>query len=458
MVERFRVDQRRVKRVRKGHRGEGPVLYWMNRDQRVEDNWALLQSQDLALSVGRPLLVVFCLPDRYLSASARNFWFTIVGLEEIVAQLARLNIDMRILYGSSVKAIANCANSLDAYAVVTDFNPLKIRKRWLFEMGTQVRVPVYEVDAHNIIPCWYASDKQEYAAYTFRPKVARLLPIFLNDFPEVKKHPYRVENLDKALAPPDWPELYARYPDTDSRESYPRPGSVQAKEALKEFIAKRLNGYDRKRNDPLAEWTSRLSPYLHFGQVSPQRVALAVQAAAGIPDEDKDAFLEELIVRRELSDNFCYYCDDYDSVDGFPAWAIRTLDEHRHDQRKYVYTEEEFIFGKTHEPLWNSCQNALRETGRLHGYLRMYWAKKILEWSAIPEEALRIGNLLNDTFAFDGRDPNGYTGVSWAIGGVHDRAWKERPVFGKIRYMNEAGCRRKFAVDDYIAKYGGEEQ
>lgn len=455
MIERFRVDQRRVNRVRKGHRGKGPVLYWMNRDQRVRDNWALLQSQDLALRDGRPLLVVFCLPERYLSATPRNFWFTLVGLEEVALELARLNIDMRILYGSSVKALAHCVNTLDAHSVVTDFNPLKIRKRWLFEMGGRVKVPVYEVDTHNIIPCWYASDKREYAAYTFRPKVDRLLPAFLTDFPEVVEHPFRCDNLEQAIPQPDWAALYSYYPDTDTREGYPQPGPAKAKEMLQEFISRRLSGYRQTRNDPLADGTSRLSPYLHFGHVSPQRVALAVRDAAGVAGEDKDAFLEELIVRRELSDNFCYYCEDYDSVGGFPAWAVKTLDEHRHDRRDYVYTEEEFIFSKTHEPLWNCCQDVLRETGRLHGYLRMYWAKKILEWSVTPEEALRIGNLLNDTFAFDGRDPNGYTGVAWSIGGVHDRAWPERPVFGKIRYMNEAGCRRKFAVDDYIARHSG---
>jgi len=454
MVERFRVDQRRINRVRKGAQGKGPVLYWMNRDQRVTDNWALLHSQDLALRDGRPLVVVFCLPERYLSAIPRNFWFTLVGLEEVAAELASLNIEMRILYGSSVKAIAKCVHLLDAHSVVTDFNPLRIRKRWLFEMGGRVRVPVYEVDTHNIIPCWYASDKQEYAAYTFRPKVTRLLPDFLTEFPEVSPHPHRLADLDAVLPPPDWPSLYSRYPDSDPKEGYPRPGPGRAQKLLAEFLVERLPSYGQKRNDPLAQGTSMLSPYLHFGHISPQRVALAVHQAQGTAKEDRDAFLEELVVRRELSDNYCYYCEYYDSVEGFPAWAIRTLDEHRHDRREHVYSEEEFIFGKTHEPLWNCCQDVLRETGRLHGYLRMYWAKKILEWSATPEEALRIGNLLNDTFAFDGRDPNGYTGVAWSIGGVHDRAWPERPIFGKIRYMNEAGCRRKFAVDAYIAKHG----
>jgi len=188
---------------------------------------------------------------------------------------------------------------------------------------------------------------------------------------------------------------------------------------------------------------------LHFGQLAPLRVALTVQKAQ-ISDEDKNCFLEELIVRRELADNFCLYETNYDNLSGFPDWAQRTLSDHRHDRRPYCYSTEQFANGSTHSKLWNSCQQELKHRGKLHGYLRMYWAKKILEWSEEPEEALAIAIELNDRYALDGRDPNGYTGIAWSIGGVHDRAWKERPVFGKIRYMNENGCRRKFDVERFV--------
>ena len=162
--------------------------------------------------------------------------------------------------------------------------------------------------------------------------------------------------------------------------------------------------------------------------------------------------MEELIVRRELSDNFCWYNLDYDKFSGFPEWARKTLDQHRRDQRDYLYSLEEFEQGRTHDALWNAAQLEMVSRGKMHGYLRMYWAKKILEWTNSPEEALEIAIYLNDRYELDGRDPNGYVGAAWSIGGVHDRAWAERPVFGKIRYMSLAGCKRKFKVDAYIAK------
>jgi deoxyribodipyrimidine photo-lyase len=209
------------------------------------------------------------------------------------------------------------------------------------------------------------------------------------------------------------------------------------------------NGYDERRNDPTQEGQSNLSPYLHFGQISAQRVALTVSAST-LPKKDKDAFLEELIVRRELSDNFCYYTKDYASVDAFPEWAQKTLAEHRHDKREYVYTYATFAKAKTHDELWNAAQRELLRTGKMHGYMRMYWAKKILEWTNDPETAMAIAIKLNDTYELDGRDPNGYTGIAWSIGGVHDRAWFDRPIFGKIRYMSANGARSKFDVDAYI--------
>jgi deoxyribodipyrimidine photo-lyase len=195
---------------------------------------------------------------------------------------------------------------------------------------------------------------------------------------------------------------------------------------------------------------SDLSPYLHFGQIASQRVAWEVRRAEA-PAEAKQAFLEELIVRRELADNFCYYNPAYDQVAGFPAWAQQTLDQHRRDPRDYLYELPDWEAGRTHDDLWNAAQLEMVRRGKMHGYLRMYWAKKILEWSATPEEALATAIYLNDRYELDGRDPNGYTGVAWSIGGVHDRPWGERPVFGKIRYMSRAGCQRKFNVEQYIA-------
>ena len=203
------------------------------------------------------------------------------------------------------------------------------------------------------------------------------------------------------------------------------------------------------RNDPTKPGQSNLSPYFHFGQLAPQRAALATPQAG----EHSASFLEELIIRRELSDNFTYYNDRYDSFDGLAAWAQQTLNDHRNDPRDYVYSLEQWEAARIHDELWNAAQNELITTGKLHGFMRMYWAKKILEWSSSPDEALAIGIYLNDAYALDGRDPNGYVGVAWSVGGVHDRAWFERPVYGKIRYMNANGCARKFDVKSYIRRY-----
>jgi deoxyribodipyrimidine photo-lyase len=422
----------------------------MNREQRFADNWALLHAQDLALRDMRGLVLVFCLQESFLGAADRHFNFMLNGLQELESKLLTVNIPFIILRGSPDKVLPMAIARLQAHSVVTDFNPIRIKKDWLQDILAEIRVPMYEVDGHNIVPCWHASEKQEYAAYTFRPKVTRMLPEFLTEFPKVEVHPYSAGDVGVT---PDWQNLLRPFRPGDENVTWPIPGEIEGRKQLDVFITERLGNYDAMRNDPLECGQSRLSPYYHFGQLAPQRAALSVTAAL-TTEENRAAYLEELIVRRELSDNYCHYCDDYDRFEGFPEWARKSLDAHRKDPRDFIYTEEQFMLSQTHEPLWNCCQQMLVRDGRLHGYLRMYWAKKILEWSESPEEALRIGILLNDNLAFDGRDPNGYAGVAWSIGGVHDRAWSERPVFGKIRFMNEKGCRRKFAVDDLIAACG----
>jgi deoxyribodipyrimidine photo-lyase len=227
-----------------------------------------------------------------------------------------------------------------------------------------------------------------------------------------------------------------------------KPGEKAAVKSLKDFLKNRFTKYSEERNDPNKNALSNLSPYIHFGQISAQRIALTVQQFYQ-KNPSADAFLEELIVRRELADNFCYFNKNYDSFDGFHEWAKESLNKHRKDKRDFVYSLEDFESANTHEDLWNAAQTELLVKGKMHGYMRMYWAKKILEWSKSPEDAMRIAIYLNDKYELDGRDPNGYVGCAWSIGGVHDRAWTERPVYGKIRYMNRNGAVRKFDVDAY---------
>ena len=221
---------------------------------------------------------------------------------------------------------------------------------------------------------------------------------------------------------------------------------------LGHFLEHKLVGYERDRNDPNIDGQSGLSPYLHFGQISAQRVALEVLKGM----KDAGAFLEELIVRKELSDNYCYYNQHYDDMQGFPAWAIKSLAEHEKDRREYLYTQQELEKARTHDDLWNAAQNEMLQTGKMHGYMRMYWAKKILEWTESPAAALRAAIYLNDRYELDGRDANGYAGIAWSLGGLHDRAWKERAIFGKVRYMSYKGAKSKFDVQSYIKKYLGD--
>jgi deoxyribodipyrimidine photo-lyase len=216
------------------------------------------------------------------------------------------------------------------------------------------------------------------------------------------------------------------------------------------FMALGLDRYDQTSRDPNAHGLSGLSPWLHFGQIAPQSVAL--EAVASPRTEGQQAFLEQLIVRRELADNFCMHNPHYDSIGGIPAWGRATLDKHRDDIREYVYARDAWERAATHDPLWNAAQHEMVRTGSMHGYMRMYWAKKILEWSKTPEDAIRTAIYLNDRYQLDGRDPNGYVGVLWSMGGLHDRPWKERSVFGTVRYMNAAGCKRKFDVERYVEK------
>jgi deoxyribodipyrimidine photo-lyase len=443
------INIKRVRNLKKGREIEGHVLYWMSRDQRVFDNWALAYAIELAENKEQSVVVVFALSGNYLGATWRQYDFMLKGLKKVEGQLCRLNIPFYVLIGDPSETLPFFIRQHRAARLVMDFDPLKIKQNWKKQILAQVEIPVDEVDAHNIIPCWIVSDKAEFGAHTIRPKITRLLPEFLDEYPPLIRqvesfHPHRINwevvsisvKADHSVRPVEWLT----------------PGEDGANAVLKQFLDQKLENYAEKRNDPNEKFTSGLSPFLHFGHISAQRIALEI--TRNIPgDRNTDAFLEELIIRKELSDNFCYYNPDYDHMEGILPWARNTLDNHREDEREYIYSADEFEEARTHDTLWNAAQQQMTLTGTMHGYLRMYWAKKFLEWSESPEEALATALYLNDKYQLDGRDPNGYAGCSWSIGGIHDRAWGERNVFGKIRYMNRNGCQRKFNVDQYIERF-----
>lgn len=444
------INEKRVRLLQQGNETNGPVIYWMSRDQRVHDNWALLFAQMKALEKKRSLAVVFNLVPKFLEATIRQYGFMLKGLQQVETELQKFNIPLFITKGNPEIEIPKLLDELKASILISDFDPLRIKRIWKRDVAKKISIPFYEVDAHNIVPCLFVSNKVEFGAYTIRPKIHKLLPEFMDDFPDMIKMKLSELTSEKI----NWSEA------SDSLEinrvveevDWLKPGEVNAQLALKDFLENRFDRYAEDRNDPNKNALSNLSPYLHFGQISAQRVALTVEQFYR-KSPSASAFLEELIVRRELSDNYCYFNPKYDSFEGFPEWARKTLNEHRKDKREYIYSLEKFEQAKTHEELWNAAQMEMVTTGKMHGYMRMYWAKKILEWSKSPEEALSIAIYLNDKYELDGRDPNGYVGCAWSVGGVHDRAWTERPVFGKIRYMNFNGAKRKFDVHSYINKF-----
>ena len=440
----------RIRVLKEAQEETGPVLYWMSRDQRVNDNWALIYAQSLALDRKVPLIVVFCLVKKFLGATKRHYSFMLNGLADVEFFLDKKNIRFEILCGVPGKEIPRYLKRNKIGILVSDFDPLKIKKKWKEEVLQKCTIPFYEVDTHNIVPCWITSPKQEYGAYTIRPKIKHLLPFFLETFPNIKRHPYPFKG--NAHAANSKEIIEALNTDETSPEiTWIKPGERSAQKALHSFIESKLPAYDKKRNNPTEHGQSDLSPYLHFGHLSAQRVALKINDSS-LPQPLKESFLEELIVRRELSDNFCFYNSAYDTFDAFPVWAKKTLKKHQRDKRPYIYSLEQFEQAQTHDPLWNAAQIEMVSRGKMHGYMRMYWGKKILEWTPSPEEALKYAIYLNDKYELDGRDPNGYTGIAWSIGGLHDRAWGERPIFGKIRYMSYNGCKSKFNIAEYIAQ------
>lgn len=430
------------------------IVYWMSRDQRVQDNWALLFAQRLALKQEVPLHVCFCLVPKFLEGTIRHFNFVLEGLKEVSQELHLLDISFHLLIGYAKDVLPGFIKDHGLGAVVTDFSPLRTSNQWVKDVKEELpkNIPFCQVDAHNVVPCWEASNKLEYGARTIRPKITKQLSTYLTEFPPVICHPQKA----KAKAEPiDWEGAYAslEVDQTVKPVDWAKPGTSEGMKMLDSFVKERLRYFSSARNDPTKTVCSNLSPWIHFGQLSSQRAALIVRLYRSRFSESVAAYIEESIIRRELSDNFCFYNDNYDSIEGTNDWAKKTLKDHAKDKREYVYSRETLERAKTHDQLWNSAQKQMVREGKMHGFLRMYWAKKILEWTTSPEEALEIAIYLNDRYSLDGRDPNGYVGCMWSICGIHDQGWGERPVFGKIRFMNYKGCKRKFDVDTFVNRY-----
>lgn len=445
------------------------ILYIMSRDQRAHDNHALLAAQKRAIQLELPLVVFFNLLPATGFRSQEHYKFMLDGLRELTSELETYNITFVLRCGSAQKNVPQIVQEVEPESVFFDFSPLRGPRTLRESFAKKATIPCYEVDTHNIIPAWIVSDHQEFTAHTMRSKVHKLLPMYLQETESLAKHPYQPLMIASSSSA-DISKLINAVPKNNTKLHF-KSGEKAARKHLTEFITNTLDAYALERNEPAKDSLSNLSPYLHYGQISSLRVALEVIKATGKEplllrearlsqsgselslEDGMNALFEEMIVRKELSDNFCYYAKSYTDFSSVPAWAKNTLDDHRQDTRKFTYSRQQWEAAETHDPAWNAAQNQLLQTGKIHGYMRMYWAKKMLEWSDSPEQALKDCIYLNDTYSIDGGDPNGYVGILWAIAGLHDRPWTERPVFGKIRYMNYAGLKRKFDIERYIATW-----
>ncbi|CAG5117961.1 unnamed protein product [Candidula unifasciata] len=456
-VAKFKFNKKRVRVITDMEEfslSSNGVLYWMSRDQRVQDNWAFLYAQRLALKLEAPLHVCFCLVPTFLEATIRQFGFMMKGLAEVEKECRDLNIPFHLLLRVASTSVPNFVKENNIGGIVTDFSPLRTPLKWLDDLKKALPkdVPLCQVDAHNLVPCWVASPKLEYAARTIRTKIHNQLEGFLTDFPPLVQHPHPP---DKMPSVTDWKaaDEFLKVDRTVQEVSWAKPGSIHGLRMLEDFCENRLKNFATHRNDPNKKALSNLSPWLHFGQISAQRCILTVKQYQGRHKDSVNAFIEETVIRRELADNFCFYNENYDSIKGTYDWAQKTLEAHRGDKRQYLYSRKDLELAKTHDNLWNAAQIQMVTEGKMHGFLRMYWAKKILEWTKSPEEALVEAIYLNDRYNLDGRDPNGFVGCMWSVCGVHDQGWMERPVFGKIRYMNYEGCKRKFDVIAFCTRY-----
>ncbi|QHI68826.1 deoxyribodipyrimidine photo-lyase [Tichowtungia aerotolerans] len=445
MIHPARIHKLNDKPVRQSG---GFVLYWMQQSQRAEWNHALEYAIERANQWTLPVAVVFGLMDDYPEANERHYAFMLQGLEEVFQTLEKRGIGAFIGRGHPADVAIEAGK--EAALIVCDMGYLRHQAEWRARVADESDCEVVEVESDVVVPVETASDKPEYMARTLRPKIHRNLNEFLQPL------------ASNCVAAREWfqgLEKLSRQVPTIGNLKLDRSvgavksfkgGTAEAKRRLKQFIKNSLAVYSDHSNQPQTDDVSMMSPYLHFGQISPLTIALEV-LKSDAAKEAQDAFIEQLIVRRELAMNFVWFTPDYDQFSCLPNWAKQTLKNHAKDEREYLYTREQFEQSQTHDPYWNAAMTEMRVTGFMHNYMRMYWGKKVLEWSPSPEEAFETLLAINNKYFIDGRDPNSYAGVAWVFG-KHDTAWAARPVFGKTRYMNAAGLKRKCDINAYVEK------
>jgi deoxyribodipyrimidine photo-lyase len=446
------IQDARVRRLNDDPPASGRyVLYWMQQSQREHFNHALEYAVRLANDRALPLLAVFGLTTAYPGANRRHYRFMLEGLRDTSRSLAERGIRLAVRYGDPAEVALGLSS--EAAAVVCDRGYLRHQKEWRKKLAGGAGREVVEVESDVVVPVETASDKAEIGARTLRPRIHRHIDRYLVG---LRRNPLAKESTGLRVDGLDLDDteriLDGIAPLPLDRASEMFTGGTRAALAVFDgFIGSGLPGYSENRNRPGTDNVSHMGMYLHFGQVSPVYLALRALASGGGTEEDLGAFLEELIVRRELACNFVNFTPDYDRYSCLPRWASASLEEHGGDRRRHVYSRRQLERAQTHDPYWNAAMLEMSATGYMHNYMRMYWGKKILEWSPDPRTAFRRALFLNNKYFIDGRDCNSYAGVSWVFGS-HDRAWPAREIFGKVRYMSSGGLERKADPGAYVEK------
>ncbi|MBA3960729.1 MAG: deoxyribodipyrimidine photo-lyase [Chthoniobacterales bacterium] len=425
------------------------VLYLMQQSQRAQDNDALEYAAAQANRRDLPLVVCFGLTS-YPEANLRHYTFMLEGLAETAATLRQRRIQFVLQLGEPSEVALKIGRR--AALIVTDRGYLRIQKVWRKKLASAARCPVVDVESDVVVPIEIASDKQEFAARTLRPKLERVFEKYLVRPPKTK---LEKGSLGLELGGEEISSALLRRLQLDDSvpavTSFFRGGTGAAETIFRRFLRAHFRNYREHRNQPQTSDVSHMSKYLHFGQISPVWLALEARKQKNAGAKNVASFIDELLVRRELAMNFCHFNEAYDTYGALPEWARKSLGEHRRDKRAHVYSRAELEAGATYDPYWNAAMREMRVSGYMHNYMRMYWGKKILEWSPSPEEAHATVLAINNKFFLDGRDANSFANVGWLFG-LHDRPWPERSVFGKVRYMNAAGLERKCDIRAYVAK------
>ncbi len=430
------------------------VLYWMEHSQRAHHNPALEHAVRKANALDLPVVVAFVVDPKYPEGNARHFTFMLEGLKETFRTCRERGLSTLLLKGSPPEEIARLARG--AALLVTDRGYLNHLKDWRRAVAEESGRRLEMVEGDVVVPVDVVSDKRETAARTIRPKVNRRREDFLS-LPSPTA-PKRTAGDPRALDLPAGESLedVAAFVEGLCTDASVPPvagftgGTGEARRRLSHFLGERLSAYGEGRSDIARRVTSEISPYLHLGQISPVEIVRKLQDSNGGGRDDKETFLEEMIVRRELAINYVEHEPRYDRYEALPEWARRTLEEHEADPRPAILSRADIEAGRTPDRYFNAAMKEMRETGYLHNYMRMYWGKQIITWCATAREAFRTTLYLNNKYFLDGRDANSYANVGWLYG-VHDRGWPEREIWGKVRSMKASGLERKFDVEAYLA-------